>query len=464
MAKTFIGIDLDGNRLRIVTLGEKGGAPRPVALIQRTLDPADNAAAVIAGILAEWDATSARLAMALPSRGLLTRKLAFPFGDRRKIAAAVPLELGSRLPVDLDGYRVTSLAPVRRDDRYHTFGIAVPTGLLADTLAPFDDSQLPLRHLAVAPFALAGRLAGQPDNCLLLHVRSDAFSLLLLAGNAPVACRTSIRQSGLSPEELSARIARDAMALQKSAGLENLPTLMFGGGLDETLLRAIREQIPYAAVPEETFEGDPVPAEFLPALAMARIAADPGRTGNLRQGEFAYRGSLAPFRRQLIAAATLLTIGLAALGGGAWLSYAGKATVAAQLQRQMEQVYTSTFPGAGKPPKDILLHMTSRLNGIRGQSRQFGGPGTTPLDLLETVSGAFPDDRETVIRELSYDREGVRLAGRAASFEAVDRLAERLNSAAAFSAARIGDAKTSLDGRRVEFRIDLDFAGTGGQP
>lgn len=463
MARAFIGIDIDANKLRMISLAESGSELQIVALAQRNIGDLEDAATEIAATRDEWNASNARMAMALPAEKVLSRYLAFPFGDRKKIAAAVPLELGSRLPTDLSGYFITSLPPTTQEGNHSTIGFALPQELITTTLAPFDEQQLPLRYLGISPFAFTGQFSDQPENCILLSIRDEEISTLLLVNGNPLKHRNTIRNKDLSTSEILTQISRDVITLQKTSRHNELPVLMFGPGLDVDLQRAISSALPTAKVPDEFFEGNKLLPEFLPALALARQAVTPTGSCNLRQGKFAFRGSLAPFKKQLIAAAVLLAITLTTFAGGAWLSYARKAAVADRLQTQMENIYTRTFPRAGDPPKDIPLHMTSRLNAARNQSQLLGGPGITPLATLEAITRALPEASSSVVKELSYDKDGIQLAGQANSFDAVDQLTAGLKKESSFGSARISDAKTNIDGKRIDFRIDLEFAGQGGQ-
>ncbi|PLX97813.1 MAG: hypothetical protein C0623_14570 [Desulfuromonas sp.] len=463
MARTFIGADIDNGLLRMVALEEESGVLKPVALIQREAASTEACAAMIAAILAEWDSTNSRLAAALPASVGLTRNLEFPFGDRRKIASAVPLELGARLPISLDDYFVTSLDPVASENQgYQTTGLAVPKETITDFLDPFNNEQLPLRHLGILPFAYADGFVGLPDEAILLDIRSHEISSLLLHHGQPRGHRILIRSDIRSASETIAQIGRDIHTLQKRVGRDNLPIRMFGPGLDKELEEAIRAEFPEAEIPEEYFEGERLAPEYIPALALARLAAKPRRSYNLRQGEYAYRGSLAPYKKQLIAITALLSIALTTLIGGAWLAYTGKAAIADQMQKQMQEIYRQTFPRANETPKDVLLHMTSRLNAARNRSNQFGAPGAGPLPTLAAISKALPENSSTVIEELNYDETGIRLTGKAPSFDTVDQLAAGLGKSTLFSSPRIGQAKTSIDGKQIEFRIDLGFAGKEG--
>ena len=463
MAKTYIGIDVDSNLLRVVALEESGSDLKTVAIVQRDLKSADETAEVIATILGEWDTTNARMAIALSAGSVLTRQLTFPFGDRKKIAAAVPLELGARLPIDLSNHFISSLPPVPFEGKFSTIGLALPLDLIQSTVAPFDEQQLPLRHVGIAPFAYISRLKEQPEDCLLIEIRQHEISTLLVQAGEPVSYRTFARNTVISAVDTVEQVRRDVMSLQKSTGLENLPILLVGPGLDSDLQKLITAALPNTSIPKEVFEDDEMPVQFLPALALARLAAAQGSNSfNLRQGQFAFRGSLAPFRKQLIAAALLLTLTLVALIGGSWLSYARKAVAADKLQTQLAAIYLDVFPGK-KVPKDIKSDMLSRLSEARRQSQILGGPVSAPLPTLEAVTRAMPTNTETFVKELNYDKDGVRLAGWAKSFDEVDQLAAGLKSEVIFADARISDAKMSVDGKRVDFRIEVSFAEQGVQ-
>jgi general secretion pathway protein L len=49
----------------------------------------------------------------------------------------------------------------------------------------------------------------------------------------------------------------------------------------------------------------------------------------------------------------------------------------------------------------------------------------------------------------------------ATSFEAINRIARSLEQSPLFAQAQIADAKMSLDGTRVDFRLHLSFAKPG---
>ena len=462
MSRTYIGIDIDKSQLRAVALTDPGSGAQKINLAQREIAD-DDIASTIETLLESWGVGNARIATAIQASALLTRRIAFPFSDSKKIGAALPLELGTRLPVEIDDYSVFAQPTAVMADKHATIGLAVPTSLLTSTLEPFDTAQLPLRHLAVAPFAYGDGLSQLPQDCILLTIRQDVFQLLLLREGKPFSHRIVMREPGQDAEATASRLHRDIVSLQKAAGLNELPLIMIGSPLNDELPQALMQGYPNTLPLDETIGEATISAEFLPALALANLARSGRNTLNLRQGKFAYRGSLLPFRKQLIAAAMLIVLTSVGLIGGAWFSYARKAAAVDQLQIQIEQIYRQTFPQSAETPKDVLLHMTSRLNELRNKNRLLGGADNPPLSILEAVTRVLPADSTIAIREFIYDRNGVSLAGRAPSFDAVDQLAAKLDQRNLFADTRISDAKMTLDGKEVEFRVELDFQKTGGE-
>lgn len=464
MARTFIGIDVDNDLLRAIALEESGSGLKPVAIARRQLENRNDSVELVESILEEWNISNARMAMALPASGILVRHLVFPFGDRKKVSAAVPLELGSKLPVDLSDHYITCLPPVATESGHSTFGLALPSGELEKTLEPFDEKQLPLRHLGLAPFSYMGRFSEQPDDCILLALRQDDIAMLLVKGREAVSYRSLLRKGMSSPADTAELVLREIMSMQRSHGAGYLTVVTIGNDNEGELLQILKETLPSLVVPEVQFEDSILPAEYLPACAMARVAAKPEQSFNFRQGPYAFRGNLAPFRSQLIAAAIFVSLMIVCLIGGGWLSYIRKADEADKLQKQLRSIYLQTFQQVASVPKDIPLHMTSRLNEARRQNRLLGGAGIAPLPSLAAVSGAIPTESQTFISELAYDENGIRMAGKAQSFDAVDQLAAGLNANPNFTEARINDAKMNIDGKQVDFRIELDFVGKETQP
>jgi general secretion pathway protein L len=67
----------------------------------------------------------------------------------------------------------------------------------------------------------------------------------------------------------------------------------------------------------------------------------------------------------------------------------------------------------------------------------------------------MPADIRIEVQDLSYNPEAIRLDGFTVSFDAANQMAKSLEKSPLFEKAQIADAKMSLEGDRVDFRINL---------
>jgi general secretion pathway protein L len=465
MARTYIGVDVDQSWLRIVCLEQGADGLFVRAIASREVDGIDRTAEVVAEIVQDWGVATPRMAAALPPDRLLSRMVTFPFADSRKIAAAVPLELAAQLPVDLDGYHVTAIPAGRDGDQFRSFALAVPDAEVEQFLTPFDRQQLPLRVLEVAPFTDIHLLSEETPDAILVSIRETGYTVARVEDSVMQSYRQGLISDLISDEDLAATIMRDVKVLSIQVAEKGLPVFLSGSGLSVARQRALIDRLPGATVPEVQFESGRLQAAYLPALALARRAAVTERKAgfNLRFGRHAFSGSLAPFRRQLIAISVLMVLALVAVVSGFWFDYAVKSGGIEHLDQSLESIYRQSFPRS-PIPVDVPMYLTSHLAGLHEQSRLLGVARTGPLQVLESITKGADSDQGIEVQEFKFDVEGAALYGRAASFDAVDRFAAQLRQQSVFAQVLIGDAKMSVDGSRVDFRIDFDFSSGGARP
>ena len=199
------------------------------------------------------------------------------------------------------------------------------------------------------------------------------------------------------------------------------------------------------------------------AIALAWRAAVPVKEGefNFRHGQFALRSEWAALKNGAIFAGSILCLALIIMAVAAYTNYARKAGQAEALQKEMTAIYRQTFPQS-KVIVDIPMQMRSGLQELRKQG-MFVGAGTSPLAVLQEISSRMPDDIVVDVRELTYTMDNLRLEGVTASFDAINRIARSLSQSPMFGDAQISDAKMSLDGSRVDFRLSLLIVGKGDQ-
>jgi len=467
MSRRFIGIDLTDDTLHLAIVEADRGKLSLQQCLSRPLEERAALAELLRELLGPGAGFGDRLCLALPARSGYLRRLEFPFRDRRKIAAALELELSGQLPVSLDHSQL-AWRPLPGDDDKgaEIMAAAIPETLIAETLAQFDEPSWPLHRLDLAPFALADGLEGAAGPELLVVVNMHEVTVSRLLDGSVLDVRLLPVTDGQPREQRDAFIRRQVLALA-GAGSGSVERLwLVAGEESERLQSLLAGLVPRVAIPGAA-DGSSVPHAQLPALLLAQGAArnEPQAGFNLRQGRFALRGEWQRLKRSLVAAAVLLVLLLASGGASAWLGYARRADQAEALQQQLRNLYLQTFPGSRIPEGARIETLMQgkvaelqRKGDLYGMTRQ-----GSPLQLLQEISSRVPAELKLQIREFNYTAEGIRMNGFTGSFDAVNQAARSLQQSPLFAEAKISDAKMSLDGSRVDFNLSLNFA-TGGRP
>ena len=117
-----------------------------------------------------------------------------------------------------------------------------------------------------------------------------------------------------------------------------------------------------------------------------------------------------------------------------------------------------TFPGE-TAIVDVPLQMRGKINELQKKIKLYGADSSrSALSVLREISERLPQDLVVDIRELNYTPETVVFEGSTASFDAVNRLSKALEQSPTFGIPQIADSKMSLDGSRVDFRLNLPFS------
>jgi len=172
MAKRYIGVDLEGTEARVAILTAPPGRIN-VELDKRSYDSPEEAAEAIQEMLGGEVALGDRMVTALPSRVGLFRRVRFPFREKSKIEATLPLELGSRLPITLEEHVISFLPARAREKDYEVDAVVVNRLEVDDLLTHFPDPQQNPRSIDYFPFALLPALEQKEGiliYCRLLEV------------------------------------------------------------------------------------------------------------------------------------------------------------------------------------------------------------------------------------------------------------------------------------------------------
>jgi len=460
MGKRFIGIDFDDHCVRVAILTEEKGRIIPVSVDKRSFADDEELLQGLPELIGGEKRLGDRVAAALPAREGFVRQLKFPFADPRKIAAALELELGAQLPVAIESCTSDFQQPLADgDNSWSVTAAAVRTEVVRDFLAPLDTAGFVISILDLAPFAYAAGLAELFPEGLLVTVKEQSITVALLQSGRVASYRLLPVAAGLAEEARAQLVLREGAALQGAAGCSNLPFCLIGPEASPALIERLESAGGRLETPQVTFGNRPVDREFLPAVALARraTATERGNSFNFRRGPFASKSEWIALKRGLVFAATLLVLSGMALGAAAWLNYSGKARRAEALNQEMVRIFRETFPGE-TAIVDVSLQMRGKISEMQKKVALYGADSSrSALSVLREISERLPQDLVVDIRELNFTPETVMFEGSTASFDAVNRLAKALEQSPTFGTPQVADAKTSLDGSRVDFRLNLTF-------
>lgn len=482
--------------------------------------PVDDFGQRLVQLLAQHALPVEHIVMALAADRVTTRRLAFPFGDRRRLAQAVPFEVEGELPFALEDVIVGWERVGGDRSRADVLALVAQRREIAATLETAHAAGIEPRILDAEGFVLGNLapLAALPGVRLFADLghRKTTFALAIdgnivaqraIALGGSALTQAIAREQGLS--EADAEIEKHArgvlerrdgaafVALSAAAGavLERLAVeiirtagafepflagagkplegLVLMGGTarlahvdhwlaERTGLPTQRLSFPPGDTGSALVAGGD-PALFGPAIALAVRGTLSAKTRlDFRRDEFALRVDLRamgrPFRSTVRIA--LVAAGLAGtlLATSTWL----ESKRADRLEGRVREAYVALFPGQPVPPDPVAALRTAvRSAHERADSLGVYRGNLSALDLLTEISARVPSDLEVVFEELAIDRQVVRVRGFTKSFEAVDRLRAELAKFEPFAQIQVSEVKeeTKRGGKSFSLTISLGRPG-----
>jgi len=460
MSKRLIGIDIGASTLRVAILNQDKGQVSIVSLLEK--DYADEAemSAHLKELLDGEFKIGDQLVTCLPARTAYVRRLEFPFQDDKKILAAIPFSMAAQLPVAIDDC-VTAMQSVQPTENGAIVTVAaVPREILQSLLSSFEEADLPLHFVDLAPFCHVAGLGEHVGSGLLVCASSQDTTVSLVQDGSLEDYRILQAIEGPGSTQLQ-QLLREIRVLTHGVDSGQLPVSLMG----ERGRTELAEHLQSAGLGVEILSlelgGEMVEGPFLPAVALALRArvAKKSRSFNFRRGEYALKGEWANLRRKLVLLAALLGAAVLIVCGSMILKYTDKAGRAEQLQTEMVDIYRTLFPGSSTIV-DVPLQLKSAIRDLQEQGNLVASGQASPLAILKELS-RLPAMVTVEIQELAQNDEEVKLTGRTTSFEAVNQIAKVLGDSPMFSKVQVSDAKMSLDGSRIDFRLLLSLAKLG---
>ncbi len=514
--KNVLGLDLGSFSLKAVELRKtlRGHEVAQFQLLQRD-DPEIPLPELVGHFLSLHGFSTEHVVTALPGDCVSSRRLEFPFRDRKRLVQAVPFEIEAQLPFDIDDF-VVDWEQVGGDRaRAEIFASLAPRSEVSDLLQSLASSACQPRTLEAEGLVL-GNLAAAfdlPGSRLLVDLGHRKTTLCLLVDGRPVSARSVpiagaalteavAKDRNLTPEDaerakceeglfggasgaldtdsealavldrIAREIARTLASLEPvllSHGTSVVSEITLFGGtaqldrIDHFLAERIGVQTGRLGLPKPGASAGLAaggsPLLFAPATALALRGTSDARTRmNFRQEEFALRLDLDRFRRDF--GATGVWAGVAA--GLAVVSFGTHVVLdsrrAAAVEAQVAQITAAAVPGATSDTAVSSLRNAVRDANERAEFLGVYRGNLSALDVLAEISRLIPANLEIVLEEISIDCQTIRMKAWSKTFEAADRLGAELGRFAPFSGARIGAIENDEKRGGKRFNVTISLA------
>jgi type II secretory pathway component PulL len=399
--------------------------------------------------------------VALPASKAFIRDITLTLDNPKVVEKIIKFQMEPHIPLPIEEVIVDFLEP-GADGSVSTFGvekrhIAECLAFLAG--AGVDPDVVTLDALALLHLYLyrSGEESEQPAAVVYLdrestlieivyRNRPDFFRVFPDGEQAPRRIEETLRLYKLKRPEVSVN-----EILLSGNGLSNpdvVQTIGSRTGVKTTAWRASEDVLfqPMLSVP----------------LGLALSAAQPAfKPVNLRKEEFLPKSHV-NLRKMFFftASAVLLLAVLLTVNVYQKVFYLEKQYEG--LQQEIRQAFVQSFPDVGRIVKgqelvqleQKIAEATGRYHGLE----EVTGKDKT-LDVLLKLTTIISEDPEVQIDNLSLEGKDIRLDGRTSSFEAVDRLTNRLNKSGEFSNIKLVGAKMDKRENAVTFNFALERNG-----
>jgi type II secretion system protein L len=432
------GVEMGERELRIARAERRFGRTRLVGLERVALDDASALRR-----LAAWQPHA--VLTACPAAAVTHRVLRLPLGTRARVLRAAPLELLGQLPIDPEGVAIACEPLGNVPGGTAVLGVVVRHTDLDAATAPLAAQGLAPARVDLAPLPVWNLLPRDPADLALL-VADGERSTLTVRRSGRLAALRALAADAREPAALAAE------ARWSLAALGGVPARIVLGGADGGERLAVELAAATGAHVIPLAETARVDGAYEPAaLAAGSVAAGLvlGFGERHRLGiALAGAGEVTPGSYRRIAALAVAALLLVCLDVG--IMRVGLARRDAALTQAIHAEAALALPG------ERLVAPRAQLEAAAGaaarRQRRFGADASV-LESLRELSTRVPPGLRLDLDELAIDDDGIALHGRCDSFDAVDAVRRALAASALFADVTAEETRTTVDGRRVEFRL-----------
>ncbi len=462
-----------------------GGATLRAVLVERTLRSqhilgfyaaprTDDLAADLRALTATHDLRWDEVVSALPGDAVTHRVLTLPFHDRKRLDQTVPFELETQLPFELDEAVVDYQVLGRDGEAAIVLAAFAPKTAVREHLAALAAAGMDPRVLDLAPLAAVNvvRLVEAARNgpSAFVVLDRDRATIAVLADGRLCGLRALSRGVGTNGDlELVTRDVRwSLLALAGDAALESL-ALWIGGdaadGPDVATTLAGALGITPQAVATLPLAGVPITlrrqqAAFAAPLGLALRESADALHVDFRRGEFAYHREREALWRGLAAAGVLAFVAFALMVTSFVLEGRRLGAHRDAVRAEIRSLFTAALPNV-RTIVNEKAQLAAEIATLDKQRQLYGGLAPSApraIDLLKAVTLGVPSDVQLDVEEVALDGETLRLRGSTRTYEGVEAVKRGLAARPEFHDVQAKDVRASVDGQRVDFRLQLGVA------
>jgi len=472
MPNRTLALDVGGATLRAVLVERTLRSQRILGFYAapRSSDLAADVRTLVTTHGLRWD----EVVSALPGDAVTHRLLTLPFADRKRLDQTVPFELESQLPFELDDAVIDYQVLGREGEGAVVLAAFAPKAAVREHLEALAAAGLDPRALDLAPLAAVNllRLANGGDGGprALVALDHDRATVAVLEDGRLRGLRALSHGAG-SNGDLEA-VTRDVrwslLALAGDAALESLALWLGGDAADRPdVAPALQRALGITPQPVATLQLAGVPitsrrdqAAFAAPLGLALRDDTDALRLDFRRGEFVYHREREALWRNLAAAGILAVLALLLMVTSAVLEGQRLAARRDQLHSDIRAIFTAALPNVHTIVNE-KAQLTTEIAALEKQRLQYGGLAPSApraIDLLKAITLAVPGDIQLDLEELALDGESLRLRGSTRAYEGVEAVKRGLAARPEFRDVQAKDVRASVDGQRVDFRLQLTLA------
>lgn len=493
MIGKFIGIDLDGSKIRLCVIKRGFRKTELVRFIEIDIPDDGRSIADLLSYHLDKESVKTDIAVSIPSSPVSMRILNFPFRDVKKIDQVYSFELENASTLEshdkIDSYHLVNNNTGGADALVCMF----KKEEVADTLAILEEGGISPRVITYSPFALdalrdqfhsEGLVAllslGQVCTNFTLFDENGVSRVRSSSGLESIVNRYS-ELSGLDQKASETKIIMgfkdsEDKVLKQAFGLlfsEIKKTLKFFEfdskksiekvilAADGSLIPGIVEQLRQDLNKDVSLVsimdlGEKKSAIYLNSYALALYGSENGGGKlNFRKDEYKFTSKDEEARKALSVPAMLVCALLLLILIRNGINYIRVNSELNRLNTQIENSVKEVFPEVKMLPRPVE-YMENQVKKIRGELDLIVGikSGKAPLDIMRNLSTIIPRSSSVTFDELNFiDDLSLRLKGRSKSYDDIAKVEKALNDSGFFEQVVRNSAGSALD--KIKFEISL---------